>query len=104
MSQSRIHRSALPLPLSPDLDPLYLTGVVERDPTEYYQLQNSIYHRFLAQHFHPGRVGFVLSMAGRWDSAIDYLDASIQQGNQQSRLELLPAAINSMLLLKTSRL
>jgi serine phosphatase RsbU (regulator of sigma subunit) len=96
MSQSRIHRSALPLPLSPDLDPLYLTGVVERDPTEYYQLQNSIYHRFLAQHFHPGRVGFVLSMAGRWDSAIDYLDASIQQGNQQSRLELLPAAINSM--------
>jgi hypothetical protein len=44
-----------------------------------YQLQNEIYRRFLATALHPWRVGYVLSMAGRWDSAIDYLEASTLQ-------------------------
>jgi serine phosphatase RsbU (regulator of sigma subunit) len=92
----RVHRTALPLPLSPDLDPLYLTGVVERTPGDYYQIQNMIYHQFLSRHFTPGRVGHVLAMSGYWDSAMDYLHVSIQQGSQQSRTDLLPATINSM--------
>jgi hypothetical protein len=35
-------------------------------------------------------------MSGRWDSAIDYLEASILQGQRQFRADLLPATINSM--------
>jgi len=96
LESETVPRASLPLPLSPDLDPLYLTGVVEQTESEYYCLQNLIYRQFLAQHFKPGRVGHVLAMAGRWDSAIDYLEASILEGNGQSRLDLLPAAINSM--------
>jgi hypothetical protein len=91
-----VPRSALPLPLSPDLDPLYLTGVVERVGGDRYRLQNLIYHQFLSQHFSPDRVGRVLAMAGRWDSAIDYLEANILQGSQGSRSDILPATINSM--------
>lgn len=96
LEQGRLHRASLPLPLSPDLDPLYLTGVVERDVMNHYQLQNEIYRRFLSLHFTPGRIGYVLAMAGRWDAAIDYLEASTLQGHRQSRVELLSAAINSM--------
>ncbi len=96
LEQDSVLRSALPLPLSPDLDPLYLTGVVEQVSDDCYRLQNLIYRRFLAQYFTPGRVGHVLAMAGRWDSAINYLEASIFEGNHQSRLDLLPATINSM--------
>jgi serine phosphatase RsbU (regulator of sigma subunit)/type II secretory pathway predicted ATPase ExeA len=86
----------LPLPLSPDVDPLYLTGVVEQVGPEHYRIQNLIYSRFLAQHFDPGRVGHLLAMAGLWDSAIDYLEAGISEGNEQSRSDLLPATIHSM--------
>jgi len=96
LEQDSVPRSALPLPLSPDLDPLYLTGVVEQVEADCYRLQNMIYRRFLAQHFTPGRVGHVLAMAGRWDAAINYLEASIYAGNHQSRLDLLPATINSI--------
>jgi len=96
LDAGRVHRTALPIPLSPDLDPLYLTGVVERTPGGFYQIQNLIYHQFLSQHFTPGRVGHVLAMSGYWDSAMDYLHVSIQQGSQQSRTDLLPATINSM--------
>jgi serine phosphatase RsbU (regulator of sigma subunit) len=93
---NQVHRSSLPLPLSPDLDSLYLTGVVERDPEDCYHIQNIIYHRFLSEHFSPGRVGHVLAMSGRWDYAMDYLHTSIAQGNIQSRVDLLSAAISSM--------
>jgi serine phosphatase RsbU (regulator of sigma subunit) len=96
LDQENVPRSALPLPLSPDLDPLYLTGVVERVQGDQYRLQNMIYRQFLARHFTPWRVGNVLAMAGRWDSAIDYLEAGIQQGSLRSNLDVLPATINSM--------
>jgi serine phosphatase RsbU (regulator of sigma subunit) len=96
LQHGSVRRSELPLPLSPDLDPLYLTGVVELAGGEHYRLQNLIYHRFLTQYFTPGRVGHVLAMTGRWDAAIDYLEASILQGNRQSRNDLLPAVINSI--------
>ena len=91
-----VPRSELPLPLSPDLDPLYLTGVVEQVDGESYRLQNLIYRQFLANHFIPGRVGHILAMGGRWDSALGYLAASILQGDSQSRSDILPATINSM--------
>ena len=94
--EDSVPRSALPLPLSPDLDPLYLTGVVEKIEPDQYRLQNLIYHQFLKHHFSPDRVGRVLAMAGRWESAIDYLESSILQDSQGFRSDLLPATINSM--------
>lgn len=96
LSHGTVPKAELPLPLSPDVDPLYLTGVVEQVDGDRYRIQNQIYHRFLAQHFHPGRVGYLLAMAGLWDAAIDYLEAGIRDGNEQSRSDLLPATINSM--------
>ncbi len=96
LAEDSVPRSALPLPLSPDLDPLYLTGVVEKNELDRYRLQNLIYRQFLNQHFSPDRVGRVLAMAGRWESAIDYLETSIQQGSPGFRADLLPATINSM--------
>lgn len=96
LEHGSVLRSDLPLPLSPDLDPLYLTGVVERFSGDRYRLQNSIYRQFLLQHFVPGRVGHVLAMAGRWDSAIDYLEYGIADGDRQSRTDVLPAVINSI--------
>jgi serine phosphatase RsbU (regulator of sigma subunit) len=96
LGQERVPRAQLPLPLSPDLDPLFLTGVVEREIGDSYRLQNLIYRRFLEQHFTPGWVGHVMAMTGRWDAAMDYLEDSLRQGNRQSREDLLPATINSM--------
>lgn len=115
LEEGEVPRSELPLPLSPDLDPLYLTGVVEKVDGEYYRIQNLIYRRFLTQHFTPGRVGHLLTMAGRWDAAIDYLEACLRQAKEKrageitsphqkrrlietfpGRVDLLPATINSM--------
>ncbi|MFN2226748.1 MAG: hypothetical protein ACK2UY_10580, partial [Anaerolineae bacterium] len=110
LAHGTVLRSDLPLPLSPDVDPLYLTGVVEpvrpggggagpgaggqstgeRRTGEGYRIQNQIYHEFLAGHFHPGRVGHLLAMAGRWDAALDYLEAGARDGNEQARADLLP--------------
>lgn len=96
LAEDSVPRSSLPLPLSPDLDPLYLTGVVEKIEFDRYRLQNHIYRQFLHEHFSPDRVGRVLAMAGRWESAIDYLETTIQQGSQGFHADLLPATINSM--------
>jgi type II secretory pathway predicted ATPase ExeA len=96
LSHGTTPRAEMPLPLSPDVDPLFLTGVVERVDGDRYRIQNLIYQGFLAQHFHPGRVGHLLSMAGRWDAALDYLEAGIEEGNEQARSDLLPATISSM--------
>jgi serine phosphatase RsbU (regulator of sigma subunit) len=96
LAHGTVPKAELPLPLSPDLDPLYLTGVVEQVGSDSYRIQNRIYHRFLDQHFHTARVGHLLTMAGRWDPAIDYLEAAIREGNEQARFDLLPATINSI--------
>ncbi len=115
LEKEQIARTELPLPLSPDLDPLYLTGVVEKIDGENYRLQNLIYRRFLARHFTPGRVGHLLTMAGRWDAALDYLEAGLRQAKERKaagiesgagkkrfsepvpgRVDLLPATINSI--------
>ena len=91
-----VPKSEMPLPLSPDLDPLYLTGVVEHVEEHSYRLQNQIYRQFLKRHFAPGRVGHMLAMTGRWDQAIDQLELAIHLGDRQSHSELLPAIINSI--------
>jgi serine phosphatase RsbU (regulator of sigma subunit) len=96
LENETVPMAQLPLPLSPDLDPLRLTGVVEKVGGDQYRLRNDIYRRFLARHFDPGRVGYLLTTSGRWDSAIDYLEASISAGNEQYRWNLLIAIINSM--------
>lgn len=88
--------AALPLPLSPDVDPLYLTGVVDKMAGARYRLRNGIYCQFLSDYFDPGRVGHLLTMAGRWDSAIDYLESSVSEGNDQYLPDLFSAIINSM--------
>ncbi|HSJ54034.1 MAG TPA: hypothetical protein VLC52_09830, partial [Anaerolineae bacterium] len=96
VAHGTVLRSDLPLPLSPDVDPLHLTGVVEPVGGHSYRIKNLVYGRFLEKHFHPGRVGHLLAMSGRWDLALDYLEAGIRQGNEHSREDLLPATINSM--------
>ncbi|MCK4897910.1 MAG: SpoIIE family protein phosphatase, partial [Anaerolineales bacterium] len=96
LEHDRVRMVDLPLPLSPDLDPLYLTGVVEKVDGDYYRVQNLIYRQFLVEYFVPGRVGRLLAMAGRWNLAIDYLEAGIEGGDEQSRADLLPAVINSI--------
>jgi serine phosphatase RsbU (regulator of sigma subunit) len=96
LERDSVPRAEMPLPLSPDLDPLYLTGVVDLAEENTYRLQNEIYRKFLQQHFAPGRVGHMLAMTGRWDLAIDQLELAVTQGDRQSSSELLPAIINSI--------
>ena len=96
LERGAVPRAELPLPLSPDVDPLYLTGVVQKVDGDRYRLRYDIYHRFLAHHFDPGRVGHLLTMAGQWDAAIDSLQASIRQGDQEFRSDLLLATVHSM--------
>jgi len=96
LERNTVPRRELPLPLSPDLDPLYLTGMVRKVNGDSYALRNEIYSQSLSQHFDPGRVGHVLTIAGRWDSAIDYLERGVRAGHERYRSELLAATINSM--------
>jgi GAF domain-containing protein/energy-coupling factor transporter ATP-binding protein EcfA2 len=86
----------LPLPLLPDLDPLYLTGMVEKVGGESYRIRNEIYRRYLSEHFDAAQAGYLLTVSGRWDAAIGHLEASIVSGNQESRSDLLAATINAM--------
>ena len=96
LQHGSLPRSELPLPLSPDVDPLYLTGVVERLEGDRYRLRNDICRRYLAERLAPGRVGHLLTMAGEWNSAIDYLESSLGKGSQDNRADLLLATIHSM--------
>ncbi len=96
LAHGTVLRSDLPLPLSPDVDPLHLTGVVEPVGGHSYRIKNLVYGRFLESHFDPGRVGHLLAMSGRWDLALDYLEVGIRQGNEHAREDILPATINSM--------
>ncbi|MGW8251959.1 MAG: hypothetical protein ACWGO1_15065, partial [Anaerolineales bacterium] len=96
LEHGAVPKTELPLPLSPDLDPLYLTGVVEIVDGDCYRLQNQIYRAFLEGHFAPGRVGRMLAMTGSWDTAIDYLEAGIRFGDDDSLSDLLPATVNAI--------
>jgi len=96
LEQQVVPRRDLPLPLSPDLDPLELTGMVRDVQEDSYQLRNQVYRQFLASHFQPGRVGYLMTLAGRWDAAIEYLEASLAQGNVDARSDLLAATVSAM--------
>ncbi|MEA3439126.1 MAG: SpoIIE family protein phosphatase [Chloroflexota bacterium] len=96
LDQGLVHRSRLPLPLSPDLDPLFLTGVVDRVDGDSYRLQNQIYRQFLAGYFHPGRVGLAMASAGRWDLALDYLESGVDRGDERARADLISATVNAI--------
>jgi serine phosphatase RsbU (regulator of sigma subunit) len=91
-----VSRRDLPLPLSPDLDPLALTGMVREVEEDSYQVRNDVYRQFLVDHFRPGRIGYLMTLAGRWDSAIEYLEASLRQGNADARTDLLAATVSAM--------
>ena len=94
--QELVERSRLPLPLSPDLDPLYLTGVVEKIGLEHYRLQNDIYREYLVMHFSPERIGHLFTLAGRWDMALDYLERRVERGSLRLRADLILATVNSI--------
>ncbi len=96
LEHDSLPKGELPLPLSPDLDPLYLTGVIEQNLHGQYRIQNNIYHKFLSKHFRPGRVGHMLAMVGRWDDALDYLEVGVQNGDRSSHTDLLAATIQSI--------
>jgi serine phosphatase RsbU (regulator of sigma subunit)/type II secretory pathway predicted ATPase ExeA len=91
-----VPRQDLPLPLSPDLDPLALTGMVREVEENSYQVRNGVYRQFLAGHFQQGRVGYLMTLAGRWESAIEYLGASLKQGDVDTRSNLLAATVSAM--------
>jgi PAS domain S-box-containing protein len=90
-----VPRRELPLPIVPDLDPLYLTGLVERVEAGY-RIRNGIYRRYLAGYFDAARAGYLLTLSGRWDAAIGHLEESVLAGNEQSRTDLLAATVSAM--------
>ncbi len=91
-----VRKAELTLPLSADLDPLMLTGMVREAGPEAYQVQNDVYRQFLVGHFHPGYVGYLMALAGHWDTAIDCLETSLKQGNSSVHSDLLAATVNAM--------
>jgi GAF domain-containing protein len=96
LERPSVPRQELPLPLTSDFDPLYLTGLVREDPKGSYRLRNGIYRQFLADHFTPQRVGHLLKIAGLWNLAIDHLSASARQGDPRTRSDLLDIAVTAI--------
>jgi PAS domain S-box-containing protein len=90
-----VPRRELPLPIVPDLDPLYLTGLVE-GVEDGYRIRNGIYRQYLSRYFDAARAGYLLTLSGRWDAAIGHLEESILTGNEQSRTDLLAATVSAM--------
>ncbi|HOU24343.1 MAG TPA: PP2C family protein-serine/threonine phosphatase [Anaerolineae bacterium] len=91
-----VERRELALPLSADLDPLTLTGMVRKVAPDSFALKNGVYQSFLKEHFHPRYVGYLMSLVGRWDEALDCLEAGLEQGTREVRLDLLAATVNAM--------
>lgn len=96
LREDAVPRRELPLGLTTDYDPLYLTGIVRRCLDGSYQLHNEIYRRFLERQFSPGRVSRLLTTAGRWDEALDYLVERAQAGDPAGRSELLNTTITGI--------
>jgi serine phosphatase RsbU (regulator of sigma subunit) len=96
LQQEVVPRRDLPLPLSPDLDALALTGMVRDVDGHSYQVRNGIYRQFLASHFSPSRVGYLMTLAGRWDLAIEYQEAGLSRGTTDAQAELLAATVSAM--------
>lgn len=91
-----VPKRELPLPLSADLDPLTLTGMIRAAGPDAYQVQNDVYREFLLSHFQPRNVGYLMALAGHWDAALDCLETSLKQGHGDVHSDLLAATVNAM--------
>lgn len=96
LEQPIVPRYRLPLGLTSDIDPLYLTGMVRKVDAEHYQFRNELYREYLNKHFQPNHISHLLAISGRWDAAIDYLDAKIKAGRLIHRNDILKATISPM--------
>ncbi len=95
-----VPRSELKLELTADIDDLQLTGAVRVDSIggqQFYSIRNEVYEKCLRQHFQPDRVVHVLTMAGKWSEAIEYLDRLVasNQGYRSALLNTITDAIYS---------
>lgn len=95
LERDTVPKTELLRSFSPDIDLLYLTGLV-REVGYNYQLRNEIYRAYLHNYFTPGQIGHLLVMMGRWEEAINHLEANITAGNKQYSTDLLTATIQSM--------
>ena len=88
----------LSLPSEGIVDDLQLTGAVNvdrRQGEKIYLIRNEIYERSLKKHFHPERVAHVLSYAGQWDEAINYLEGFVVK-NGEYRSPLLGTIVDAI--------
>ena len=96
LERDTVPKRELPLPLSADLDPLTLTGMMREAGPDAYQVQNDVYRQFLLGQFQPRNVGYLMALAGHWDAAIDCLETSLKQGHEEVHADLLAATVNAM--------
>ena len=73
LSRNQAHQTIL----RTGLDRLQLSGAVVLD-ADNYRIKNEIYRCVLQRHFVQGRVAHVLRMNGRWQEAIQYLSAELE--------------------------
>lgn len=100
----RVPRRELKLGLEMEWDDLQLTGAasVEKVGDEIiYGIRNEIYERYLKEHFTHERVAHVLSMAGQWDAAIDYLEQAVESESRY-RSTLLGTILDSIYAARTA--
>jgi PAS domain S-box-containing protein len=96
LERDTVPRLSLPLLPSPDIDPLDLTSLVRKSSLNEYSIRNEIYRRFLLNKFNPGRSGNLFMIHGRWDMALQYLEKSIQSGEQTYHSNFLETTLAAM--------
>lgn len=97
IEEGSVPRNQLQLEFSPDLDALYLTGLIRKGSTDAdYQIRNDIYYKFLKNYFRTGKVGQLFMAMGRWEHAIGHFAESIRQGQNDYQIEFLSASTNAM--------
>lgn len=80
-----------------EVDDLLLTGAVREEgegEARAYRIRNEVYDCYLRRHFRPEHVARVLSMAGRWDAALDHLGECLAE-SPALRPVFLETAINA---------
>jgi GAF domain-containing protein len=108
LKQGQVPRRELKLGLEMEWDDLQLTGAVSVETSgeeKIYRIRNEIYERYLKEHFTHERVAHVLSMAGQWDAAIDYLEQAVESEPSEPRLRstLLGTILDSIYAARTSQ-
>lgn len=77
LAGGRVLQNELMLDHKVDAYALRLTGVITvggNNGENHYVIKNEFYERYLKDHFRPEHVPHILSMAGGWENAINYLD------------------------------